>query len=366
MIETQLLARPGSEIAPVEIEGWKHSTRPMPTSPDIDYRRELACVSEQLKEPLAACERLLLEQLQSSDERLQAMLGHVSTLGGKRLRPILLLLAASSRGAVTSEAIRLATAVELVHAATLVHDDILDEADCRRHRPTLHRLFSPQASLLVGDWLFTQAYFLCNQSSSTLPGRWLAEAAKDVCEGEIRQSLTAGTFGQSVSDYLEMLGLKTGSLCAVSCRLGAWSAGGDDRRVQLFHEFGWTLGQAFQVHDDYLDFWGDAQKMGKPVGRDLAMGKPTLPVLRFLEVATPADRQRLQRAVQAEDTLTLEECLALFAEYDIESFTRDMAIRLVRQADVCLEQVAEAERLGDSHPFEALRRLAMAAVLRSA
>ena len=257
---------------------------------DSGYRQVLADATASIHRELALVERLLELSPQATDVKLQSMLDHVRTLGGKRLRPVLTLLCAKACGKITEETIRLAAAVELVHTATLVHDDILDSASRRRHSPTLHVAFDTPSSILAGDWLFTHAYGLANEGESTRPGRWIADAAKQVCEGEIRQGNTIGHFELTEPEYYSILAAKTGALCSVACRLGAWSAGADPASVEQFAHYGTQLGLAFQIFDDWLDVWGNPMLAGKTLGTDLASRKPTLPAIRTLEVSRNRDR----------------------------------------------------------------------------
>ncbi len=328
-----------------------------------DYAKLLALIIGDIAEPLREVEALLRDQLTTEDSVLQPLLDHVLTLGGKRLRPMLTLLAARASGGITRHTIRLAVAVELVHTATLVHDDILDSADHRRHRPTLHRAFDPQSSLLVGDWLFTQAYDLANQTSSTTPGLWLAQAAKAVCEGEIRQSLSAGDLSINTEQYLGMLAKKTGSLCAVACKLGAWSAGAEMATCEAFYAFGLKLGQAFQVHDDYLDYWGDPSKLGKPVGQDFAAGKATLPLIRWLE------HQNFDSSISPgtiREKFSFEEIVDEMVREHIDESTREVAIQLSHEAQSLLSIVSEGQSSRVTASLDSLIKLAKASVQRPA
>ncbi len=193
----------------VKLKCDKHCTKQ-----ELDYKAELEQALHLIANPLALCESVIADSLISNTPTVRPMLDHVKSLGGKRLRPALLLLSAQAFGEVTEEAIRLGAVVELVHTATLVHDDVLDHASVRRHRTTLHCKWDVPSAILVGDWLFTQAYNLANQGESTLPGRWIAWAAKSVCEGEIAQGMTAGNATVSQEEYLKMLAGKTGALCA--------------------------------------------------------------------------------------------------------------------------------------------------------
>jgi octaprenyl-diphosphate synthase len=336
------------------------------TQPIDEYRAILRAVSDEVAEPLAEVENGIRRALETDDEILRPMLEHVAELGGKRLRPIMLLLSAKACGGVTDEAIRLAVAVELVHTATLVHDDILDEADYRRHRPALHRVFDRQASLLVGDWLFTEAYRLCNESTSTLPGRWLAQAAKDVCLGEIRQSKLAGDWTISLDDYLQIIGMKTGSLCAISCRLGAWAGGADDSTIGTLHDFGWKVGQAFQIHDDYLDYFGQATKLGKPLGNDLRDGKLTLPLVFFIQRASLADVEKLKVLTKERTAESLLACRKLMRVYGVDAATQRSAEALSQSAIHDFAPIYSSDPAAPNPSLELLEKLALTAVRRAA
>lgn len=329
------------------------------TSASVDYVAELEKVTLSIRQPLMQVEQLIAQQLTSPIAEVAEILSYVATLGGKRLRPALTLLSAQACGTITEETIRLAAVVELVHTATLVHDDVLDNADTRRHHQTVHRKWNRQISILAGDWLFTQAYSLANQGTSTLPGRWIASAAKEVCEGEIRQNLTAGSFNMPETEYLSILASKTGSLCGVSCSMGAWSAGLAETDCKAFYDYGLNLGLAFQVHDDWLDYWGNAEKIGKPVGGDFLSAKPTMPLLRTLDIATPAHRAELFDAFEMKSMAGFAKVCEIFEHYDAGNYTRLRARQLSEQAITFLQGSINQAR-------DYLQRLAIAAVARNA
>lgn len=326
----------------------------------LDYAKELALVTAMISEPLARVESLIQFHLSSRHEEVSRLLQYVAGLGGKRLRPALALLSAQALNGISEETVRLATVVELVHTATLVHDDVIDNADLRRHRPTLHRLSNIHSSILVGDWLFTQAYALANEGESTTPGRWVANAAKEVCEGEIRQHIMIGNTSLTRAEYLSILGEKTGSLCGISCQLGAWSAGGDVQQCKAFHDFGRMLGTAFQVHDDWLDYWGEGQRLGKIVGSDFATGKITLPMIRLLEIASKSERKVILDCLQERNLSAFDRIKEMFEKHQIGEFTRDVARQLCNQAIHCLNSACP------STSRNCLERLAISAVERNA
>ncbi len=328
------------------------------------YRREfqhaLSCIAPDMErvEAKIRCE------LSSSDPLIAEMLRYVAGLGGKRLRPALALLTADWLGVVTDETVRLGVVVELVHTATLVHDDILDHATLRRHKPTLHVRWDVPSSVLVGDWLFTHAYRLANDGESTLPGRWIALAAQRVCEGEIRQGSSVANWNLSESDYLRMLEDKTGALCGVSCGLGAWSAGASLDICQELDHFGIQLGTAFQIFDDWLDLWGDAQRSGKTLGTDLSQWKPTLPVLRTLSSMQPSDRSAWIATMEHGSADAGTWLRAKIEQCDASEYTLQRARSIISDATDRLRAVATSHG-GTDHPaFQSLIRLAHASIAR--
>lgn len=304
-------------------------------------------------------------ELKSSDPLVSEMLQYVALLGGKRLRPALTLLSARWLGKITEETIRLATVVELVHTATLVHDDILDHASLRRHKPTVHVRWNVPSSVLIGDWLFTHAYRLANEGDSTLPGRWVAIAAQRVCEGEIRQGNSVSDWGISENDYCRILADKTGALCGVSVALGAWSAGAPLEVCRELEQFGVELGTAFQVYDDWLDVWGNSHKSGKTLGTDLSQLKPTLPILRTLQQMGRDEREAWISSVEQDSPHAVDQMRDYVERYDASSYTLAFAREQIRMATSRLEEIAS--RLGghDNPALHGLIALAQASVQRT-
>ena len=243
---------------------------------------------------LTEVERRLKAELRSDYPFVDELVRYGCLLGGKRLRPALLLLTAKAIGGrVTEEHLTLATVVEMIHTATLVHDDVLDEAQIRRHLATVNARWDNEASVLLGDFLFTHAFYLASTLDSALGCRLIGRATNIVCEGELRQKGSRGNFGLTENEYLEIIEAKTGELTAAACRLGALFAGASDEVVEQLDGFGRDLGIAFQIADDLLDVQGDPHSTGKSLGTDLAKQKPTLPIIRALELATPADRRSM-------------------------------------------------------------------------
>lgn len=322
------------------------------------YRMLLQSAMAPISSELARVEALLKSELETGNSSIREMLEYVGELGGKRLRPCLLLLAAKACGEPTEESVRLSAVVELVHTATLVHDDVLDKALVRRHKQTVHERWDVPSSILIGDWLFAHAYGLANRGSSTIPGRWIADAAKQVCEGEILQGQSIRHFEIGIEDYIELLEAKTGALCAVSCSLGAWSGGGDETACHRLQRFGLKLGTAFQVYDDWLDVWGNQDHAGKTLGTDLSSFKPTLPALRALSSLATEDRLRLIRSLNEGDDNALVELQQAIIASDASDFTLAYAKRLIAEA------IEQLDSLTESAAVVSLRQLALASVSR--
>lgn len=246
-------------------------------------------LSRPVIDELAEIEQRLERELQSPHSELVSVLRHGTQLGGKRLRPALLLLAGRAVGPLSVDHVVLGTVVEMVHTATLIHDDVLDEAETRRHVTTINARWNNHTSILVGDYLFAQSFRLAATLSSTEACQMVGEAARLVCEGELRQVLSRDILNISEQDYYAMIRGKTAELCRVACELGATYSGGTKPVVDAMGSYGDSLGIAFQIADDFLDLWGDDSTVGKTLGTDIGQGKMTLPLIRLRETASPAE-----------------------------------------------------------------------------
>jgi octaprenyl-diphosphate synthase len=254
-------------------------------------RQRLDSLYAPIREELIQFEAILHAELQSKYSAVDQLAKHAFRLGGKRLRPALLLLAAKAVGCVTREHLLLAAVVEMIHTATLVHDDVLDSAAMRRHLETINSRWGNQASVLLGDFLFTHAFYLASTLSSTLACQIIGRATNIVCEGELRQVASRGKLDLTEQEYFGIIGAKTAELCACCCQLGAHYAGADAQTEQALTQFGRGLGIAFQVVDDLLDLVGDETTTGKSLGTDLKQQKLTLPLIRLLSQLGPAERE---------------------------------------------------------------------------
>lgn len=240
---------------------------------------------------LAETEKLLNDQLQSQHPSVDTIIRHGVRLGGKRIRPALLLLAGQAAGTLGKEHVTLSAVVEMIHLATLVHDDVLDEAAIRRHVDTVNARWNNETSVLLGDFLFTHAFYLASTTGSTYACETIGRSTNIVCEGELRQTMAAGDLELSEADYLSMIESKTAELCACCCHLGAHFSGADPDMVQALTAFGRNLGIAFQIVDDLIDLEGQEDQAGKSLGSDLAKCKLTLPLIHARDDARNRGQQ---------------------------------------------------------------------------
>jgi octaprenyl-diphosphate synthase len=240
---------------------------------------------------LAELDRFLRSQLSAFEPEIRTMADYCIDTSGKRIRPALVFLSGwTGPTEVTSDLVRVAAVVELVHLATLVHDDIMDEAEVRRGRPTAAREYGATAAVLLGDALFAHALHLATQFPTTEVCAAVSESTRRVCAGEIVQTLRRRTINVSRADYQRIIDLKTAELFRVSCFLGAKLRGSPNAYVEAASEFGRHLGIAYQIYDDLADFFGQENRVGKTLGTDLASGKLTLPLLILNERLSPSEQ----------------------------------------------------------------------------
>lgn len=301
-------------------------------------------------ESLDQVESLLFESQRSRFPFVEKLVQYGCRIGGKRLRPALLLLSGMAVGRVTPRHVKLAVVVELIHTATLIHDDVLDEATMRRHLDTVNVRWNNETSVLLGDFLLAEAFCVAASVEDARAWLVLGEASRRTCEGELRQIASRGQYDLSEDDYLDIIASKTGELTAASCRLGAHLAGADAAGVELLGQYGRDLGIAFQIADDLLDLVGDESTVGKSLGTDLEKHKPTLPLLRALAGLEPAERAERLAAMDRGE---------LSRSQLVEWLRRSGAIQAARGRAVEFAQRAAArlEPLAPSPARESLTKL---------
>jgi len=248
---------------------------------------------ELINSELYAVEERIRAQARAFDPAVEGYVAYAVESTGKRLRPALSLIAGGATGNIGPDHFDLAVVVELIHAATLVHDDILDSADTRRGQPTANAKWGNALSVLLGDCLFSHALKLASGFRSSEMMRRMAEAASEVCSGEIIQTQRRFDLKLSVPDYYRIIEMKTGALFAVATELGAFLNEATPSVIAAMRTFGLKFGTAFQIYDDVLDLAGDESNAGKTLGSDLRKGKLTLPILYLLQHSEPTDRDRI-------------------------------------------------------------------------
>ena len=272
-------------------------TSPMQNlSPDqpVDNSRQLPELFELLKPHLKALDTYLLEQVDQFEPEIREHVAYSIDTGGKRIRPSLIFFSGwKADGTVDQKLVKLAAVVETVHLATLVHDDIMDEADIRRNRATVARKYGNPTAVLLGDALFSHAVYLATQFPTTEVCRNVAQSTRKVCTGEILQTLHRGDPNISMETYFRVIDLKTAELFRVACYLGAKLGGFEDAHIEASGAFGRHLGIAYQIYDDMTDLFGSQQKIGKTLGTDIATGKPTMPIILMRDRLPSNERQAL-------------------------------------------------------------------------
>jgi octaprenyl-diphosphate synthase len=248
---------------------------------------------------LAEVERILAHKLASAQAGVARLLDHLGHYRGKRLRPALLLLTARACGRVNPVHHLLGAVVEMIHTATLVHDDVLDNAAIRRHATTVNAGWGNQASILLGDYLFTHAFHLSSTLDDVRACRIIGEATNRLCSGELHQICERGNLGLSEAEYFDIIDAKTAELTSCCCRLGALYSDMEDEIVERLASYGRNLGIAFQIADDLLDLVGEEETTGKSLGTDLEQQKLTLPLIRLLTRASAEDASRYQRILNS-------------------------------------------------------------------
>jgi len=303
-------------------------------------------------------ENRLASQASEFDPAIEGYVTYAVGGRGKRLRPVLALLSGGASGGINAAHVDLAVIVELIHVATLVHDDIMDEAERRRAQPTVNARWGNSLSVLLGDCLFAQALNLSTNFDNTEVCRAIARAAREVCSGEIIQTQRRFDLHLGIQDYLRIIEMKTGSLFAVAAELGAVLNGAEVETTRALKDFGRKIGTAYQIYDDCLDIVGNETEIGKTLGTDLRHGKLTLPVLMLLGSAPKIDRERYCELILAEKSAAITKLLKMDSQYGALKASVDAGDELIRDAQRELEVVPANDYSDSLFQFgEALREL---------
>ncbi|MHC4955285.1 MAG: polyprenyl synthetase family protein [Planctomycetota bacterium] len=288
----------------------------------------------------------------SSAEPLQLLFNHLEKFGGKRLRPALTVLAGRMFGGVTAVHHSVGAIIELIHTATLVHDDILDESALRRRVETINHRIGNETAVLLGDYLFATCFKEAAALEDRFASRYLSEIVAIVCRGEILQVHHRHDLEMPEETYFRIIEDKTAALYAAALRSGAYLSGADEATCDTLALFGTRVGSAFQIADDILDLTGEEETVGKQLGTDLEKSKMTLPLMRLRDAADAADRGRLEEAIGSDDFEARQDVLPLLEKYGAVDSARQTAAALLQAA------MDDLDRLPDRPEREMLRETA--------
>lgn len=299
-----------------------------------------------LTDDMAAVSTLIRERMASKHApRIPEVTAHLVEAGGKRLRPMLTLAAARMCGYGGPYHVHLAATVEFIHTATLLHDDVVDESDQRRGRPTANLLWDNQSSVLVGDYLFARSFQLMTEPGSMLVMQILSNAAATIAEGEVLQLTAARNLATDESIYLQVVRGKTAALFSAATQVGGVIADAPDAEVQALYDYGDALGIAFQIVDDLLDYQGDSGATGKNIGDDFRERKLTLPVIKAIAKADEAERAFWVRTIEKgrQEDGDLEQALTLLNKHQTLAATKDDALSWAAKAKGALAVLPDHE-----------------------
>lgn len=278
-----------------------------------------------VKDDFEAVNTTIIEQLHSKVALVENIGHYIVEAGGKRLRPLLVLLAARSLGYQGKEHIKLAAIIEFIHTATLLHDDVVDLSTLRRNRPTANAKWGNAPSVLVGDFLYSRAFQMMVAIGNMQVMDILSEATNVIAEGEVLQLVNAGDPDTTEQRYLDVIHFKTAKLFEAATLLGAIIATTDEKHHHALCRYGYHLGMAFQLVDDLLDYSGETTSLGKNVGDDLAEGKPTLPLIHTLQTGSPTDRQLVREAILQKNNTVLDSIIEAVRRSGALDYTRQKA-----------------------------------------
>jgi len=282
-----------------------------------------------------AVNAVIRQKLHSEVSLVNQIAEYIISAGGKRIRPVLVLLIANAYSYRGSAHHELAAVVEFIHTATLLHDDVVDESSLRRGRETANALFGNAASVLVGDFLYSRSFQMMVALDNMRVMQILSDATNVIAEGEVMQLLNMHDPDVSHERYLQVIRSKTAKLFEAAAQLGALISGATEAQIDAAGEYGRSLGTAFQLIDDVLDYAGDAAEIGKNVGDDLREGKPTLPLIWVMEHGTEEQRQLIRSCIEQGDEQHFDAVLAAVTNSGALDFTR-------REAEAAARRAAEA------------------------
>lgn len=300
-------------------------------------------LSQAMEKDMRAVNAMIIERMDSPVALIPQLASYLIAAGGKRIRPLLTLASTALYGGEMVRAHRLATAVEFIHTATLLHDDVVDESLERRGQEAANLIFGNQASVLVGDFLFSRAFQLMTEDGSLDVLRILSNASAIISEGEVMQLTTANNIATTMDEYIKVIEAKTAALFAAACEVGPLIAGAPQEQARLMAEYGRMMGIAFQIADDALDYAADRAQLGKTIGDDFREGKMTAPIILALESATDEEHAFWQRTItnQSQNEKDLSQAQAILNRHNAIERSLDLARTYGTKASAALTQTPQ-------------------------
>ncbi|WP_230414494.1 octaprenyl diphosphate synthase [Collimonas silvisoli] len=292
---------------------------------------------------MEAVNAVIRRQLHSEVPLVNQIAEYIISAGGKRLRPVLVLLMAQACGYSGDKHHELAAVIEFIHTATLLHDDVVDESSLRRGRQTANALFGNAASVLVGDFLYSRAFQMMVAVDNACVMQIVADATNVIAEGEVLQLLNMHNPDVSEENYLQVIRSKTAKLFEAAAQLGVLIAGAGDDVIEAAGEYGRSLGTAFQLIDDVLDYSGNASDIGKNVGDDLREGKPTLPLIYLMEHGSAEQRALVRSCIENGDEKHFDEILAAITSSGALNYTRHEAEKAAQRAAAAISGLPNSQ-----------------------
>ena len=289
-----------------------------------DFQKTLQTL---IKNDLDNVNQVIRQELYSEVVLIRQIAEYIINSGGKRLRPILLLLVANALNYQGNQHYVLAAVIEFIHTATLLHDDVVDESDLRRSKPTANAVFGNAASVLVGDFLYSRSFQMMVKANNMAVMKVLSQATNIISEGEVLQLLNCHNADVDEERYMKVIHYKTAKLFQASAEIAAILGTQDSEIIKAFADYGMYLGTAFQLIDDVLDYSGDEDETGKHLGDDLAEGKPTLPLIYVMQNGTPEQANIVKNAIENGGRKVFAQVLEVIKNSNALEFTRQQAIK---------------------------------------
>jgi octaprenyl-diphosphate synthase len=290
-----------------------------------------------------AVNAFIIEQLHSNVDLVESIGHYIIAAGGKRMRPVLVLLSARACGAADNNAVKLAAVIEFIHTATLLHDDVVDMSSMRRGRPTANEQWNNPSSVLVGDFIYSRAFQVLVSIGHTGIMQVIADTTNVIAEGEVLQLLNKHRVNTTEAEYMRVIRDKTAVLFEAAALCGALIANAPEATAAALKTAGLHLGLAFQLVDDVLDYDGNAEQLGKNIGDDLAEGKPTLPLIYALQHSAPADAEILRQAIMSGGTERLQDAIRIIRASGALDYTRKLALEHAQTARLQLLNIPEGK-----------------------